>query len=269
MKKFYVLLAILIIGKISFAQVIFQENFQSGSMPSTFTLINDNNTVYSTIAALFPNAWNVRPEPADTTNKAAASPSWFAPATPPPAADRWMITPQITPTANSVLTWRGKAQDPQYPDGYAVKISTTGKNKADFTVNVFSIASETSTWSNRNFNLASYAGQPIYIAFIQNSTDMFYILIDDIAVGSGSGVSEVVESSTLSIYPNPAKDFVTINAPSTIKAVKVYNTVGQLVIEKSVKDVTTKVSVSDLRTGVYFVTIETEKGTYTQKINVL
>lgn len=266
MKKFYFLLAILFIGKLSFAQVIFQENFQSGNMPSTFTLINDNNTVNSAIAALFPNAWNVRPEPADTSNKAAASPSWFTNVAP---ADRWMITPQITPTANSVLTWRGKAQDPSYPDGYAVKISTTGINKADFTVNVFSITAETSTWSNRNFNLASYAGQPIYIAFIQNSTDMFYILIDDIAVGSGSGVNEVAESTSVSIYPNPAKDFVTINAPSTIKSVKVYNTVGQLVIEKSVKEISTKVSVSDLNTGVYFVTIETEKGTYTQKINVL
>lgn len=266
MKKFYVLLAFLIIGKISFSQVIFQENFQSGNMPSTFTLINDNNTVNSAIAALFPDAWNVRPEPADTTNKAAASTSWFTTVAP---ADRWMITPQITPTANSVLSWRGKAQDPSYPDGYAVKISTTGKNKADFTVNVFSIGAETTTWSNRTFNLASYAGQPIYVAFIQNSTDMFYILIDDITVGPGTGVNEVAENNTLSIYPNPAKDFVTINAPSAIKTVKVYNTVGQLVIEKSVKEVSAKISVNELKSGVYFVTVETEKGTYTQKINVL
>lgn len=181
------------------------ENFESGVMPAGFTIINDNNTVNSNIASLFPTAWAVRPEPADTTNMTASSPSWFAAVAP---ADRWMVTNSIVVGANYTLKWRAKAQDPAYRDGYAVKISTTGKAKADFTTTAFTVASEDSAWVNHSYNLSSLSGKTIYVAFVQNSTDMFYIMVDDIKVGvnatkqenpvvSNNGINSIIDSKSV------------------------------------------------------------------------
>lgn len=270
MKKFYILLAILFIGKFSFSQVFF-ENFQGGSMPSTFTLINDNNTPHANIASLFPTAWSVLAQPGDTANKVAGSPSWF---TSPVPADRWLITPAITLPAGSnlALTFRSKAQDFDFKDGLQVKISTTGANKTDFTINAYTspLGEEDTAFTTKSYSLQSLAGQTIRVAFIQQSTDMFFVFVDDIKVAQPSSVNDITaDNNTISVYPNPAKDFITVNSIATIKSVKVYNTVGQVVIEKLVKDNVAKIAISELKSGVYFVATETEKGIVTKKINVL
>lgn len=267
MKKFYILLAILFIGKFSFSQVIFQEDFESGVIPTSFTMINDNNTPNSNIASLFPTAWANLIDVEDTANNVASSTSWFTTVTP---ADRWLITPSISVTQNNLLSWKAVARDGSWRDGYSVKLSTTGKAKTDFTVNLFTIAQEDSVWIERNVLLSSYAGQNVYIAFINNSTDKFILDIDEIKVSVSNSVNEIItENNSINVYPNPAKDFITVNSAVTIKTVKIYNTVGQIVIEKSVKDNIAKISVSELNAGVYFITTETEKGTFTKKINIL
>jgi len=178
MKRLYILLAFIVLAKLTDAQIIFNENFSAG-MPAGFTLYNDANTPHANIAGLFPTAWSVIKEPADTFNYVAGSPSWFTAVAP---ADRWMVTTGIAITTNCKLSWKGKAQDPDWLDGYVVKISTAGVNKTDFTTTLLTVAHETSTWTTHEIDLNAYAGQTVYIAFIQNSTDMFYIMIDDIRV---------------------------------------------------------------------------------------
>lgn len=266
MRKIYFMIAMLLLGSVAMAQNVFEEDFQGGVIPASFTLINDANTVASGVASLFPDAWNVLSEPADTANKVAASTSWF---TAPVAADRWMITPAITVAAGNMLMWRGKAQDPDYPDGYAVKISTTGTNKADFTVDAFSVSSETVVWSNHSYDLTSLVGQTIYVAFIQNSTDQFYIMIDDIKVGLPSGIEEAAATSVVRVYPNPASDFVKISATSAIQTVKVMNAVGQVVMEQVANQAEVTIDITSLTSGVYFITGTTENGTtFTEKVMV-
>jgi hypothetical protein len=99
---------------------------------------------------------------------------------------------------------------------------------------------------------------------------MFFVFVDDIKVAQPSSINDITaENNTISVYPNPAKDFITVNSIATIKSVKVYNTVGQVVIEKLVKDNVAKIAISELKSGVYFVATETEKGIVTKKINVL
>jgi len=252
MRKLYFVLAAVLFCNAAIAQVAFEEDFNGGVMPA---------------GALFTDAWDVLPEPADTTNKAAASTSWF---TAPVQADRWMITPAITVGTNMFLTWRGKAQDASYPDGYAVKISTTGTDKGDFTVDVFSVAAETATWSDHSFDLSAYNGQTIYVAFIQNSTDMFYILIDDIKVGIATSVEEMTaENNNVALAPNPATDYLTVTSSDPIQTLRVINTVGQVVMEEVVNTNQTVLSIGHLEAGIYFVTGTTADGsTFNEKVMV-
>ena len=259
MKKIYLLLAMLILGKISFAQVIFSEDFQSGTMPAGFTLINDANTVNSAIASLFPNAWDVRTEYDDTLNYTAQSTSWFESVA---AADRWMITPAIVPAANSVLTWRGKAQDADYPDGYAVKLSTTGIAKTDFTVNAFSIAAEGSAWTNHSFNLGTYAGQTIHI--------------DDIKVASPSSVNEEYTNGIelSQNQPNPATNATLIRYKIQNNAdvsLEIYDITGRLVVSYNEgNQIAGKhniyVDSDKLNKGTYFYTLKADNQRLTKKM---
>jgi hypothetical protein len=268
MKKFYVLLAVLLIGKFSFSQV-FLETFQSGTMPTTFTLINDANTVHANIASLFPTAWSVISQPVDTANKIAASPSWFTAVV---AADRWMITPAIVLPAGSnlSLTFKSKSQDNAYKDALKVLISTTGINKTDFTITAYNKASEDTNFTTKSYNLQSLAGQTIRVAFVQQSTDMFYVIVDDIKVATTVvGVNEVAaENTNFSIYPNPVQNELNINSVVSLKNVSIFNAIGQEIMNENVSGNHYKVNTASYNKGVYFVQIESEKGKSTKKFVV-
>ena len=64
------------------------------------------------------------------------------------------------------------------------------------------------------------------------------------------------------VYPNPAKAYLNITAKETInvKSISVYNTLGQLVLVVTNADKASKIDVSSLKSGNYFVQIKTDKG---------
>ncbi len=53
---------------------------------------------------------------------------------------------------------------------------------ADFTVQLYSTTAENSTWTSREVALGAYAGQTVRIAFVNNSNDMYVLLVDNIKV---------------------------------------------------------------------------------------
>ena len=114
-----------------------------------------------------------------------------------------------------------------------------------------------------NFSLSTCEVQSVctYLA-IPNGD----ISIHDNAVGCNSkeevedaceaaGVSDINTKSIFSIYPNPAQKEFTISSRNgeIIKAVNIYNQIGQKVLHKN--QVTNTIDVSMLRQGVYFVEI--------------
>lgn len=68
-------------------------------------------------------------------------------------------------------------------------------------------------------------------------------------------------SNDFSVHPNPAKEVLNINRTDnlTIRSISIYNTLGQLIqIISNPKN--TSIAVSELKTGIYFLSITTEKG---------
>ena len=163
------------------AQTLFQQDFENGMDPMTL-VDNDGRTPAPNVAA-YALAWNIANPAFGNGSNVAISNSWYAPAG---AADDWMITPSIAipATGGVVLQWEAKAQDASFPDGYQVRISTTGTALADFTNVAFNIGAEMTDWQTRSVDLAAYAGQNIHIAFRNNSNDMFLLLVDNIFVGA-------------------------------------------------------------------------------------
>ncbi len=173
-------------GQSSNAQIIFSEDFANG-IPGTWTTIdNDGLTVNANIAALFPNAWNGNADADNLTDTVAASTSWYTPAG---TSDDWLISPPINLTSNNTLAWEEKAQDPLYPDGYELRISTSTPTIAAFNANapLFTIAAGSGgAWASRSVDLQAmgYSNQTVYLAWRNNSTDMFILDIDDIVVSA-------------------------------------------------------------------------------------
>lgn len=185
------------------AQVIFYENFNgiSGStaggpgtyaFPTGWLLRNVDNRTPAAQTAYVNQAWSRREDfKFNVGDSCAFSNSWYSPAG---AANDWMWTPAIALPAGSAstLSWRAVAYDPQYRDGYEVRImvapntptggtGTIGNQITNSTV-LYSNAAEEASWTTRSVGLGTYAGQTVYIGFRNNSNDMFLLCIDDIKV---------------------------------------------------------------------------------------
>lgn len=68
-------------------------------------------------------------------------------------------------------------------------------------------------------------------------------------------------TSEISIYPNPAKDFVNILSKERLSSVEIYNMTGQKILESK----NTKINTSNLKSGVYMVKIVDIKNQTTSK----
>jgi len=83
-------------------------------------------------------------------------------------------------------------------------------------------------------------------------------------------VTNIIDNTQklLKVYPNPAVDVLNIEAPAIINRVRIMNIVGQTVYSNTAQHSNSRINISDFESGVYFVQIETELGTSTQKIVV-
>ena len=182
--------------------------------------------------------------------------------------DNWLITPALTiPSSGATLTWYVSAVDENYAEEYYEVMLSTSLNPSNFT-SVFNETLEAAEWEERTINIGgNWAGQNVYIAFRNhNTSDIFLMKIDDINVTAGVGVENHELNAT--IFPNPAKNVLNINANSNINRVEVYNMMGQMVGMYEANDVNTQINTTSFANGVYTVKINTENGTSTQKFTV-
>ncbi len=80
------------------------------------------------------------------------------------------------------------------------------------------------------------------------------------------GVNDSEIGTNISIYPNPAKDLLTIQAGSDINAVTIYDLQGKTIHSIDSNSEKVSINISDLNNGVYFLKITTEKGEEVKKI---
>lgn len=183
-----------------------------GGLPTGWTQYNgDAFTPYTSFAAAFgTNAWITREVTLASGAKdtIAVSTSYY---TPVGVANDWLISPSFTPVAGSYLLFDALAQDGNYPDGFMVKVSTTGAAYTNFTTApVLTVPSESATgWVTHAINLSAYVGMPINIAIINNSNDMYLLYLNNI------------RATTL-----PANDLSLVASTPSAASYKSYATVG-------------------------------------------
>jgi len=78
-----------------------------------------------------------------------------------------------------------------------------------------------------------------------------------ITVEACTGIAELTEDG-IQIFPNPARDVLNLTSETEILNIRVYNNIGQSVIEKTIKADSYQLNTSDLESGIYFIRLELE-----------
>lgn len=152
---------------------------------------------------------------------------------------------------------------------FRVGYSSTNTDPSSFTWGTPAISEETEYIP---YTMTVPAGTK-YIAIEVTDMEVYfyypnYLFIDNFSIDEIVGVENHEAENAVTLFPNPAKDVLNINANSNIENVQVYNMMGQVVSSYNVNDVNTQINTSSFANGVYTVKIATENGTTTQKFTV-
>jgi uncharacterized repeat protein (TIGR01451 family) len=80
------------------------------------------------------------------------------------------------------------------------------------------------------------------------------------------GVGGYEFDNSVNVYPNPAKDIVTISADSNVRSIELYDQQGRLLQSGTINDTHPTLDLSSRGSGMYFVKVTTEKGIKVEKI---
>ena len=114
------------------------------------------------------------------------------------------------------------------------------------------------------------AARGLFSADIDNDSDMdvFYSSIGDNKIAWQENLTVLGLNDNLekyfSITPNPAKGIIKIESEYSINELKIYNILGELILKDS--NPTNQLDISNLSTGLLFVQIETDKGSFVKKV---
>lgn len=94
--------------------------------------------------------------------------------------DDWLITPKLSVIAGDSLTFWHSARSTSFPESLYVRLSTVGNNPSDPWIDLLAIKDATTDWKYKSVDLTPWAGQNVWIAFVNRGLDQYTIYIDDI-----------------------------------------------------------------------------------------
>ena len=113
--------------------------------------------------------------------------------------DNWLVSPQFE-LGGSLSFW-ARAAVPDYPDHFAVYLSTTSNGVDNFTIQILPETTSEGEYKNYTIDLSGYSGKG-YIAFRHyNSANQYWLLIDDVTLTEPN--AEVFRWNTMTTKTNP------------------------------------------------------------------
>jgi len=169
---------------------------------------------------------------------------------------------------------------------------------AGATTTINAISSSTNNLCAGNYTsiyISSYSGPTISTYTWSNGTNAFSIYVNPTVtttytvlatnnVGCSSsgtvtqivsncstvGINEIDNNNTISIYPNPANDFMTIEVTELVEVadattIYIINALGEMVLTEKVTSSNTTLNTSNLTNGIYFIKVESKNGSAIKK----
>ena len=168
-----------------YRKIYLSEEFESsshGQVPAGWTALDADGDGYSWVTLdKSSDLYDSNGNPVSFDKKSVNSDSWnegIGALTP----DNWLISPQW-PLKGKLNLW-AKGVDPNWPaEHFAIYLSTTGKDVADFTTVLIPETVAQGVFTEYTADLSAYAGQVGYIAIRHfNVTDMFRLAVDNITI---------------------------------------------------------------------------------------
>ena len=209
------------------------------------------------------------------TGALAASQSWSTD-TGALSPDNYLLTPPIAiPSEALGLSYKMKVVSPDatwFAETFTVYVLDAALTDPDEFV---AIHSETLTEGGGTAKVisveipASFAGTSAKFAVRHHDTyDNNVLYVNDLEISYSSTLStEDNNIGKMSIYPNSVKEIVTINTNKVINSITIVNQLGQTVKVIQEKEILNNtVNLSNLSSGLYFMSIKVENGSQSFKI---
>ena len=165
---------------------LFADDFETGDFSAGWTVNDVDMQMPAMDVAFVDDAWIVGNQldgGMAGANLAAISTSWYAVAG---VSDDWLISPQIMAGPNTRVYWEARTANPNFPDGYELRISTAGIDPADFLANaeLFSVVAEEPSYTPHFVDLApaGYMAQPVHLAWRNVTSDGALLAVDNVYV---------------------------------------------------------------------------------------
>lgn len=107
---------------------------------------------------------------------------------------------------------------------------------------------------------------------VSNKADIYFDYNFPIETNTATSTFQLLNTEafetddSISVFPNPAKNQISVNANNTIKSMQLFDVQGRIINTSLVNDTKTNLDVSMYSNGVYFLQVTTDKGIKTQKI---
>ncbi len=135
---------------------------------------------------------------------------------------------------------------------------------------IYSSIPEPDVWTLRTFEFsAPNNGRFITVRMAGESGLKGWNFVDNLQLGPWTDVFETGKMKA-SIYPNPARDWVTIETDFSVKSIRIFNAVGQEVYSFSAMNpYYNKLELNSLTSGIYFLDMVTEKKRVVKRIEII
>lgn len=117
-------------------------------------------------------------------------------------ADDWLLSTKMALPADNTIEFSfwAKSYNPDFMENFDVKLSTTTRTPADFTVSLQEVRDASSEWTKYTYDLSAFAGDSISFGIHGISVDEHYLFIDDFLVtASEAGTGNVTADFSLNI----------------------------------------------------------------------
>ncbi len=187
----------------------------------------------------------------------------------------WLVSPVITLGAsqNEVKFWVKSLSTTYGLETYRVAVyvgSGIPSGPGDFTFisGPSNLVAPYPNWEEKTFNLDAYANQSIRVGILCNSVDHYLFMVDDFSVSTATLSTQDFFANNLKIYPNPTKGMLNLSSSTTlINGIDVTDLNGRIVKSFKLNGISqAELNVSDLNSGMYFVSVETDSGKGITKI---
>ncbi len=127
-----------------------------------------------------------------------------------------------------------------------------------------------SQWRTENINLSSLANQPsVLVKFVATANFGNNLYIDNVNLGQPTAIKKINPNIIVyELFPNPSSDVVSIKSDVELNGsiIKVYNSLGQIIISDKIEAPSYKLNVRELTNGVYFIELKTKTGSGITKL---